>query len=53
MADPSGVEREAIWDQEWQATLLEAALEKVEAQVEAKQAKKSMYQKANLDGAAH
>jgi DNA-directed RNA polymerase specialized sigma24 family protein len=37
MADPAGVELEAIWDQEWQATLLAAALEKVKAQVDAKQ----------------
>jgi RNA polymerase sigma-70 factor (ECF subfamily) len=35
--DPASVQLEAIWDREWQTTLLEAALEKVKAQTDSKQ----------------
>jgi RNA polymerase sigma-70 factor (ECF subfamily) len=35
--DPAGPEVEAVWDREWQATLLDAALAKVKARCELKQ----------------
>ena len=35
--DPAGGQLDTIWDNEWQTTLLEAALEKVKAQVDSKQ----------------
>lgn len=35
--DPAGSQLEAIWDQEWQTTLLEAALSAVKAQADPKQ----------------
>jgi RNA polymerase sigma-70 factor (ECF subfamily) len=35
--DPAGGQFEAIWDSEWQKTLLEAALERVKTQVDSKQ----------------
>jgi len=37
VADPAGLELEAIWEKEWQTTLLDAAVEKVKAQVDLKQ----------------
>lgn len=37
VADPAGVELERIWDQEWQAALLDAASEKAKRQVDLKQ----------------
>ena len=37
MADPAGPELEALWDQEWHATLLEAAFQRVKTQVDSKQ----------------
>jgi len=35
--DTDGAQLEAVWEKEWQTTLLEAALEKVKAQVDLKQ----------------
>ncbi len=35
--DPSGVPLETIWEKEWQASLLETAVEKVKAKVDSKQ----------------
>jgi len=35
--DPVGTQLEALWEKEWHTTLLEAALEKVKAQVDPRQ----------------
>ena len=37
IADPAGIELETIWNEEWQANLLEAAAERVKRQVKPKQ----------------
>jgi RNA polymerase sigma factor (sigma-70 family) len=37
LADPSGPALEAVWDQEWEANLLEAALARVKQKVDPKQ----------------